>query len=189
MRRCPDNKSADASTGPIARTVGAVPSPTMAKPPGQGKHAQRRTTLQGDERTEALDLGTELEEQGKILPEGKPNARQPQGPMTPVAEVHSATAEGLDRDDTRTQRILTQMFAGSRNAEAVYSPHSLNQSIDHDLLDLLDDEERIMRNIKAMKEAEYPKLLDIAVIIREFERHGSEEAVLEAISRDVSPKF
>ncbi len=189
MRHSPDNKSADVSTNPTARSVGPVPSPTKTKPPNQGKHAPRRTTVQGYERVEALDLGTELEEQGKFLPEGKPKARQSQGPMTPVAEVHNATAEGLDRDDTRTQRILTQMFAESRNAEAVYSPHSLNQSIDHDLLDLLEDEERIMRNIKAMKEAEYPKLLDIAVIMREFERHGSEEVVLEEIARDVSPKL
>lgn len=186
MRHCPDNKSADASTNPTACSVGAAPSPTKTKPPNQGKHAPRRTTVQGDERIEALDLGTELEEQGKFLPEGKPKA---QGPMTSVAEVHNATAEGLDLDDTRTQGILTQMFAESRNAEAVYSPHSLNQSTDHDLLDLLEDEERIMRNIKAMKEAEYPKLLDIVVIIREFERRGSEEGVLEEIDRDVSPKL
>lgn len=186
----PDKKSAGASTNPTARSVGAVSSPTKTKSPNQEKRSPRSTTAKGYERIETRDLGTEGEEQGKILPEEKPKVRHP---VTLVAEAYSATAEGLDRDDTRTHKILTRMFAESRNTEAVDSPHPLNQSIDHDLVDLLEDDERIIGNIKAMKEAGYPKLLDIAVIIRDFERgrkkfgrKGSEEAVLEEIAGNAS---
>ena len=89
-----------------------------------------------------------------------------------------------------------KMSAESRNAEAAESPHSHSscQSIDHDLVDLLEDDERVLGNIKEMKEAEYPKLLEIAAIIRAFERRkkrleheNSEEAVLQEIIRDASP--
>ena len=192
-RLSPDNKSADASTNPTARSVGAVSS-TETEPPNQEKHSPCRATVQGYERIEARDLGTEYEEQGKLLPEGKPKVRESQDLVTLVAEAHSATAEGLDRDDTRTHKILLQMFAESRNANAVDSPHPLSQSIGHDLVDLLEDDERVVENIRAMKEAGYPKVLDIAVIIREFEgdrkkfeSKGSEEAVREEIARNASP--
>ena len=194
MRISPDIKSADASINLTARSIGAISSPTKTKPPDQEKHSPRRATVQGYGRIKARDLVTDVEEQGKILPEGKPKVRHPQGPVILVAEAHSATAEGLDRDDTHTHKILTQMFAESRNAESVDSPHPLNRSIDHDLVDLLEDDERIIENIQAMKEAGHPKLLDIAVIIREFERsrkpferEGSEEAVLEEIAGNPSP--
>lgn len=139
-------------------------------------------------------MGTELKEPGKIVSEGKPKVRRSTGPTTLKAEEDSATAEGLDRDDARTLKVLTQMFAESRNAEAVGSPHSPHLPIDHSLVDLLEDDERILGNLKAMKEAECPKLLDIAVIILEFEKltkkfehERSEEAVLEEIAGDESP--
>jgi hypothetical protein len=185
----PDNKSVGASTNPTARSVGPVASPTKLKPSSQDKHAPHRTTVQGYGygQLEGSDIGTEVEE-------SEPKARQSPGAVTPEAEEHRATSEGLDRDDARTHKILMQMFAESRNAEAVDSSHPLDQTIDHNLVDLLEDDERILGNLKEMKEAEYPKLLDIAVIIREFEQlrkkvehQASEEAVLEEIAGDASP--
>ena len=122
-------------------------------------------------------------------------ARRSPGLVTSEAVEDSAAAKGLDRDDARTHKILTKMFAESRKAdEAADSPHSLQRPIDHDLVDLLEDDERVLGNIKEMKEAEYPKLLDIAVIMRGFEQlkeklecESSEKAVLEEIARDASP--
>ena len=193
-RRSLDDKSAGASTNPTARSVGPVASPTKTKPPNRGKHSPHGATVQRCERIEAWDLGAEMEEPGKFLSDGKPKVGRSTGPTTSEAEGHSATAEGLDRDDARTRKVLTQMFAESRNAEAVGSPHSLHRPIDHSLVDLLEDDERILGNLKAMKEAECPGLLDIAVIILEFEQltkkfehERSEEAVLEEIAGDESP--
>jgi len=196
VRLDPDNKSMDASTNPTARSVGPVASPTKPKPSSQNNHAPHRTTVQGYEQPEAWDLGTDMEEPGEDLPEEEPRFRQPPGPITPGAEENHSMAEGLDRDDARTHKILTQMFADSRNTEAVDSPRPPHQPVDinHGLVDLLEDDKRILGNIKEMKKAEYPKLFDIAVIIWEFEQRkekleyeGSEEAVLEELGRDASP--
>jgi hypothetical protein len=193
-RRSLDNKSADASTNPTARSVGPVASPTKTKPTKQDKRPPHGPTVHGCLRIGSWDLGTELEEPGETLPEGKPKVRHSLAPTTPVAKGRSGTAEGLDRDDARTLKILTQMSAESRNTEAVDSSHLPDQPIDPNLVDLLEDDERILGGIKAMKEAEYPKLLDIAVILLEFEQlkkkfehEGSEEAVLEEIGGDESP--
>jgi len=195
-RRSLDNKSA-ASTNPPARSVGPVAPPTKTtktKPPNQDKHSPHGATVQGSEQIEARNLGTEMEEPGEKLHEGKPKVRRAPGPTTSKAKKHSSMAEGLDRDDARTLKILTQMLAESRNAEAMESSHPPHPTIDHSLVDLLEDDERILGSIKAMKEAEYPKLLDIAVILLEFEElkkksehEGSEGAVLEETARSESP--
>jgi hypothetical protein len=150
-------------------------------------------------RPEAGDLRTGAQKQREASSKEEPKARHSPRPMSPALLEHIAADGGLDLDDARTHKILTQMFTESRNTEAAessHSSHSSHKSVDHDLVDLLEDDERILGNIKAMKEAEYPKLLDIAAIIWGFEQcktvlenGSSEEAVLQEIGGDASPTW
>jgi len=180
----------DAPTKPTVRSVGPVAPPTNLKSTSRSNHSPHKTTAQG---YEASDLRTEVERRRESLPKVTPEVLRSPCAVAPEAVKRSATAEEPDLDDARTHKILMRMFAESRSIEAADSSHSSHQSIDHDLVDLLEDDERILGNIKEMKEAEYPQLLDLAVIIRGFEQRNrfvpesSEEAVLEEIARDASP--
>lgn len=190
VRLAPDHRDLDTPTN-IPTVRNPETSHMDPKPHTRNNPVSYKTTAQGDE---ARDLRAETRRQRNSLPEEKPKSLHSLNPMTPKVMEHDATTEGLDRDDARTHNILTQMFAESRNIGAADSSHPSHQSIDHDLVDLLEDDERILGCIKEMKEAEYPKLLDIAIIIRGFEQRmkrleygSSEEAVLEEIARDASP--
>lgn len=183
--RASGHKDVDPSTN--TRTVrGAVlvASHTEPTPQLRSNRASYKTTAQGNG---ARDVRVGDSSPGET-PEGS------QSPVTSEVAETGATAEELEPDDARTHRILTKMFAESRKVEGADSTHLPDESLDHDLVDLLEDEERILGNIKGMKEVEYAKLLDIAVIILGFERrqkrleHGSsEEAVLVEIAGDASP--
>jgi len=191
VRLAPDQKHLDASTNiPTARGASPV-APHATKPRSRNGHVSYKTTAQ---EYKTRDSRTVMEKQRNGLPEVKPEALHSPSPATLEATEHGAMAEGLDQDDARTHKMLTQMFAESRNIEAADSSHLPHPSINHDLVHLLEDDERILGYIKEMKEAEYPQLLDIAAIILGFEQckkrleHGSsEEAVLEEIAGDASP--
>lgn len=185
VRRAPGHKEVDPSTH-TPTGHGAVLVASHTEPTPQSNRALYKTTAQGNG---ARDLTAGIEEQRNSSP-----GETPEGSQSPVTSETGATPEALDRDDARTHRILTKMFAESRKIEGADSTRLPDESLDHDLVDLLEDDERILGNIKRMKEAEYTKLLDIAVIIRGFEQrqkgleHGSsEEAVLVEIAGDASP--